>query len=127
MSCESFETQAQNKRYLGDLVDTLLTEARDTSDMFEDVPLDFRHHKFKRTPQFPEEWKMTEERQQQLVQDRELRLEAQNKEINFTGLIDGTSIIEQAMAALPKQEAQPVLVEQGRRAAPRKGGRPMLR
>jgi small subunit ribosomal protein S35 len=28
MSCEMFETQAQNKRYLGDLVDKLLQEAR---------------------------------------------------------------------------------------------------
>lgn len=28
MSCEMFESQAQNKRYLGDLVDTLLKEAR---------------------------------------------------------------------------------------------------
>ena len=28
MSCEMFETQAQNKRYLGDLVDTILQEAR---------------------------------------------------------------------------------------------------
>lgn len=28
MSCEMFETQAQNKRYLGDLVETLLHEAR---------------------------------------------------------------------------------------------------
>lgn len=28
MSCEMFETQAQNKRYLGDLVDVLLKEAR---------------------------------------------------------------------------------------------------
>ena len=28
MSSEMFETQAQNKRYLGDLVDTLLQEAR---------------------------------------------------------------------------------------------------
>lgn len=27
MSCEMFETQAQNKRYLGDLVDKLLQEA----------------------------------------------------------------------------------------------------
>jgi small subunit ribosomal protein S35 len=31
MSCEMFETQAQNKRYLGDLVDTLLREARVSS------------------------------------------------------------------------------------------------
>lgn len=28
MNCEMFETQAQNKRYLGDLVDNLLAEAR---------------------------------------------------------------------------------------------------
>jgi hypothetical protein len=28
MSCEMFESQAQNKRYLGDLVDTLLQEAK---------------------------------------------------------------------------------------------------
>lgn len=28
ISCEMFETQAQNKRYLGDLVDNLLVEAR---------------------------------------------------------------------------------------------------
>jgi len=28
MSCEMYETQAKNKRYLGDLVDKLLTEAR---------------------------------------------------------------------------------------------------
>jgi small subunit ribosomal protein S35 len=28
MASESFETQAQNKRYLGDMVDKLLTEAR---------------------------------------------------------------------------------------------------
>ncbi len=28
MSSEMFETQAQNKRYLGDLIDTILAEAR---------------------------------------------------------------------------------------------------
>lgn len=28
MSCEMFETQAQNKRYLGDLVNAMLQEAR---------------------------------------------------------------------------------------------------
>lgn len=28
MSCEMFEHQAQNKRYLSDLVDTLMTEAK---------------------------------------------------------------------------------------------------
>ena len=28
MSCEQFEHQAQNKRYLGDLIDTLMKEAQ---------------------------------------------------------------------------------------------------
>lgn len=28
MSCESYETQAQNKRYLGNVIDNLLIEAR---------------------------------------------------------------------------------------------------
>lgn len=28
MSCEMFESQAQNKRYLGDMVETLLKEAK---------------------------------------------------------------------------------------------------
>ena len=61
MSSEMFETQAQNKRYLGDLVDTLMAEARDEKDTFEDVPLDFRHHRFKTKPQFPESWKRPRE------------------------------------------------------------------
>jgi small subunit ribosomal protein S35 len=30
MSCEMYETQAQNKRYLGDVIDSLLIEARVT-------------------------------------------------------------------------------------------------
>lgn len=37
-----FGTQAQNKRYLGDLVDTLLAEAKNSAEMFLDVPLDFK-------------------------------------------------------------------------------------
>lgn len=34
MSCEMFEHQAQNKRYLSDLVDTLITEAKVCAWMF---------------------------------------------------------------------------------------------
>jgi small subunit ribosomal protein S35 len=45
ISCEKFEEPAQNKRYLGDLVQKLIKEAQNEEDMFEDVPLDFRHHK----------------------------------------------------------------------------------
>jgi small subunit ribosomal protein S35 len=48
ISCEKFEEPAQNKRYLGDLVQKLIREAQNEEDMFEDVPLDFRHHKPKK-------------------------------------------------------------------------------
>jgi len=72
MSCEQFENQAQNKRYLGDLVQKLVTEAQDKTDMFEDVPLDFRHHKPKVVHQFPESWKLTEENAvKRLVEERD--------------------------------------------------------
>jgi len=71
MSSEKFENPAQNKRYLGDLVNTLVTEAKDDADMFEDVPLDFRHHKEKKKPVYPEEWKLRPERVQQLLEQRE--------------------------------------------------------
>ena len=55
MSCEKFENQAQNKRYLGDLVNKVIAESK-TGDMFEDVPFDFRHHTSKVRPVFPESW-----------------------------------------------------------------------
>lgn len=58
MSCEKFENAAQNKRYLGDLVSKIIAEAKDETDMFEDVPLDFRHHKPRKVHTFPENWKV---------------------------------------------------------------------
>lgn len=66
MSCESFETQAQNKRYLGDLVEVMIKQARDTADDFVDVPTDFRHHRPRKARRFPEQWKMTAERRKYL-------------------------------------------------------------
>lgn len=71
MSCEKFEAPAQNKRYLGDLVNKLIDEAKNGADTFEDIPLDLRHHNSKRKPQFPEEWKIKPETIQQLASKRE--------------------------------------------------------
>src|ERR1700753_4360977 len=68
MSCESFNTQAQNKRYLADKIEELLKEAKNPKDTFEDVPFDFRHHKPKVQHEFPKEWIMTEERRAQLAE-----------------------------------------------------------
>ena len=74
MSCEKFEHPAQNKRYLGDLVATLIKEAKNEKDMFEDVPLDFRHHEPKRRLVYPEAWKLGGEMEgnvKRLVESRE--------------------------------------------------------
>jgi small subunit ribosomal protein S35 len=93
MSCESFETQAQNKRFLGDTIGKLLAEARDpNADSFEDVPLDLRHVENKRMQRkqkallrarlgnpntgFPVEWRMTAERRAELDAKRNAALEA---------------------------------------------------
>ncbi|KAK6530133.1 37S ribosomal protein S24, mitochondrial [Orbilia ellipsospora] len=61
-SCEMFEHQHQNKRWLSELIDKLVEEARDDTDTFEDVPFDFRHHKFKKQKSFPKEWRMPAEK-----------------------------------------------------------------
>ncbi|MCJ1454915.1 37S ribosomal protein S24, mitochondrial [Mycoblastus sanguinarius] len=123
MSSEMFETQAQNKRYLGDLVDTLMTEAKDESDMFEDVPLDFRHHRFKRKVEFPEGWKLSAERREQLEEGRWQRMVGERQRADEGRLVEGTSIIEEAMKALPVPDESRVLVEQqqGKRGKPKKG------
>jgi small subunit ribosomal protein S35 len=93
MSCESFESQAQNKRFLGETIAKLLAEARDpNADSFEDVPLDLRHVENKRMQRkqkalhrarlgnpntgFPVEWRMTEERRAELEAMRNAQIEA---------------------------------------------------
>ena len=113
MSCESFETQAQNKRYLGDLVDKLIEEAKDTTDMFEDVPIDRRHAKKKPFFHFPEQWKLTPERRKALEERRRLRLEAEERRQIEGGVVDGLGIIQQALAA-KQVDVQPVVVGAGK-------------
>jgi len=102
MSCESFDTQAQNKRYLGDLVEKLVATARGkgndeaAKDSFEDIPVDFRHVKIKKQPQFPEEWKMTPERRK-LLQERRLAIAAgEQQRIEDGMLVDGMEVIAES-------------------------------
>lgn len=123
MSSEMFETQAQNKRYLGDLVDTLMAEAKDESDMFEDVPLDFRHHKFKSKPEFPDGWKLDGRRRERLEVDRRQRVVADEVREMEGRMVVGASIIEAAMEALPVRDESRVLVEaqQGRKGRMARG------
>ena len=123
MSSEMFETQAQNKRYLGDLVDTLIAEAKNEEDMFEDVPLDFRHHRFKRRAEFPEGWKLNQERMERLEEGRQKRLVRERQREEQGRLVVGSQIIEEAMQALPVRDESKVLLEaqQGRRGKLVKG------
>ena len=105
-----FETQAQNKRYLGDLVDTLMAEAKDSTDMFEDVALDFRHHKFKPKLEFPEKWKLTEARKAQLEANWQQRALEDQQRQDEGRLIDGTQVIQEVLEVLREKRAtkQPV-------------------
>ncbi|KAI1081252.1 mitochondrial ribosomal subunit protein-domain-containing protein [Whalleya microplaca] len=94
MSCEQFEHQAQNKRYLGDLVDKLVAQAKDTTDTFEDVPLDTRHHVFKPKPKFPKEWRMTEERKKLIEETRQKALLLDQAKEEAGQLVNGLETID---------------------------------
>lgn len=89
ISCEQFEHQAQNKRYLGDLVNKLVAEARDPADTFEDVPLDTRHHTFTKKPKFPRAWRMTEARKEELRAIRAQAFQLDQKMLAERTLVDG--------------------------------------
>lgn len=108
MSCESFEHQAQNKRYLSNLVDDLVTAAKDPKDTFEDIPLDSRHHRIKAKPRFPKEWYLTRERRSELDEIRQ-RLAIEDAKKTESGLlVDGTAAIETYLMkkTLEEQEKQ---------------------
>ncbi|KAI1756330.1 mitochondrial ribosomal subunit protein-domain-containing protein [Xylaria castorea] len=94
MSCEQFEHTAQNKRYLGDLVNKLVAQAKDPADMFEDVPLDTRHHTFKVKPKFPKEWRLTEERRRFLEDTRQKGLLLDQAKEEEGTLVNGAEKID---------------------------------
>jgi small subunit ribosomal protein S35 len=97
ISCEKFEEPAQNKRYLGDLVQKLIKEAQNEEDMFEDVPLDFRHHKPKKRLVYPEGWKLREENVKRLLEARrEVRLLEEQKPA-----VNGAEIVQEYVRMLP--------------------------
>ncbi|KAK3350161.1 mitochondrial ribosomal subunit protein-domain-containing protein [Lasiosphaeria hispida] len=115
VSCERYEHQAQNKRYLGDLVDKMITMAKDPTDMFEDIPLDTRHHIFKAKPKFPVEWRMNEERRAELEDQRKKALLLdESKRMNGT-LVDGVRSIQEAFVTFPEPVAslQPAAARKG--------------
>ncbi|KKY39507.1 putative mitochondrial ribosomal small subunit component [Diaporthe ampelina] len=116
MSCESFEHQTQNKRYLAELVEKLVTEAKDSNDTFEDIPLDLRHHTFKVKPKFPKEWRLSEERVAELSRHRrQAALMDKIKQEEGT-LVDGIQTIQKAIATRKPREEMPELVKIPRKA-----------
>ena len=119
ISGENFETQAKNKRYLGDLIADLVSEARNPKDTFEDVPFDFRHHKPKVFHHFPKEWVMTPQRKQQLDQRRQERWQLEHKRIDEGTLVDGAEIVREALSTPIFEQAEPVMIEKGK-AQPRR-------
>ncbi|RKF63955.1 37S ribosomal protein S24, mitochondrial [Erysiphe neolycopersici] len=94
MSCESYETQAQNKRYLGSVLESLLREARDQKDTMLDIPLYTKHHSSKKIPRFPQEWIMTENRRRELESHRIETLKKDKKLEKEGLLVDGTQCIK---------------------------------
>jgi small subunit ribosomal protein S35 len=98
MACEKFEAPAQNKRYLGDLVNKLIDEAKNGVDSFKDIPLDLRHRKPKKTIKFPEEWRLNPERVQELLLARkEQRLLAEAAPVNP---LDGKNLVHSYVQSL---------------------------
>ncbi|OJJ49246.1 hypothetical protein ASPZODRAFT_129662 [Penicilliopsis zonata CBS 506.65] len=98
MSCEKFVNRAQNKRYLGELVGSLLHEAKN-GDAFADIPLDTRHHRPKTNLRFPDEWVMTEQRQKQLAARRAERLALEQDRLN--DIVDGNAVVAHAVNTIP--------------------------
>ncbi|KXJ90973.1 mitochondrial ribosomal subunit protein-domain-containing protein [Microdochium bolleyi] len=106
ISCEQFEHQAQNKRYLGDLVDKLIVQAKDTTDTFDDVPLDTRHHKAKPKIKFPVEWRMTAERRKFIDETRvQAQLTDETRAADGT-LVDGKQRIAESFVLREQQLAK---------------------
>ncbi|KAK5736559.1 37S ribosomal protein S24, mitochondrial [Elasticomyces elasticus] len=119
MSCESFETQAQNKRYLGDIIQTLIAEAKDpTADSFEDIPLDTRHAKRRVKLKFPSAWRLTEERKSELDAARHKELLEEGRKVEEGALVSGDRVIE-AMEEINLQQVEEPVMAEVRRELPR--------
>ncbi|KAM3498946.1 hypothetical protein MY10362_007770 [Beauveria mimosiformis] len=126
MSSGRFEHQAQNKRYLQQLVGALVAEAKDPRDTFADVALDTRHHyratkaaANKTKPKFPAAWRMTAKRRAELAELRAHAGRAEARRLDEGGVVDGQQRIDgYLMRRLAEEQAkavaEPVPVPAGR-------------
>ena len=69
--------------------------------MFEDIPLDLRHHTFKKKPKFPKEWRLTVERQKQIQATRAEAFLLDQAKKNDGTLVDGKQRLQESLAAPP--------------------------
>ncbi|KAJ4371288.1 37S ribosomal protein S24, mitochondrial [Neocucurbitaria cava] len=106
LSSEQFDTQSQNKRFLGDTISALIKEAKDSKDTFEDVPFDFRHHKPKKQVQFPKEWVLTAERKKYLEEKRREGAQVEDRRLNNGELVDGKTVIETSLPFMERAAVQ---------------------
>ncbi|OAA55441.1 hypothetical protein ISF_07952 [Cordyceps fumosorosea ARSEF 2679] len=120
ISCSRYEHQAQNKRYLEDLVLALVAEAKDPQDTFADVALDTRHHRTKKEkPRFPPEWRMTGRRRQELAELRKKGAAEEARRLEEGRVVDGQRridgyLMERLAEEQKKAAAEPVPVLAGR-------------
>lgn len=114
MSSERYPTAPQNKSRVVETLERLLKEVREGEDLFEDVPFDFRHAPAKKArPSFPEEWKMTEDKELMLKIRRRQRLEDERAREARGMIADG----KKAMGLGPEAYAEePELVTALRKA-----------
>ncbi|KAM3522382.1 hypothetical protein NHJ13051_005694 [Beauveria bassiana] len=128
MSSGRFEHQAQNKRYLQQLVGALVAEAKDPRDTFADVALDTRHHyratkaAKKSKPKFPAAWRMTAKRRTELAELRAQAGRAEAQRLDEGRVVDGQQkidgyLMQRLAEEQAKSAAEPVPVPAGRSPA----------
>ncbi|RMZ73807.1 37S ribosomal Rsm24 [Pyrenophora seminiperda CCB06] len=113
MSCEKFDTQARNKRFLADTIATLIKEAKDATDTFEDVPFDFRHHNPKKRTEFPKEWVLTQERKSYLEEKRRKTVLLEDQKKGNGELVDGARILDTSLPFMNQSLKAPQTVMAG--------------
>ena len=113
MSTDRYPTAPQNKRFLGDLLQKLLTAAKDPTDTFEDIPYDFRHVKEKKVYEFPEEWKMDAQKLRALRLKRRQAQQIEESKVASGQILDGTKLIaEGTTLRINRPAAQPAKQQQ---------------
>ncbi|KAH8730731.1 mitochondrial ribosomal subunit protein-domain-containing protein, partial [Phaeosphaeriaceae sp. PMI808] len=97
LSCEKFDTQPQNKRFLGETIAALVKEASEGKDAFEDVPFDFRHCVPRKRWEFPREWVMTGERRRYLDGVRAERARGEDQRVHNGEVVDGRVVVQTSL------------------------------